>query len=122
MALDDFADSWKKYPHIVKSWLGDWTELMAFMDYGPEMRRLMYTTNALENVNRQIRKSTKSKGSWTSAKALTTQIYLILQATSPAWVGMELERTVRITRGSDTSTNGIRTAASGNARGNSVRL
>jgi putative transposase len=85
MALDDFADSWKKYPHIVKSWLGDWTELMAFMDYGPEMRRLMYTTNALENVNRQIRKSTKSKGSWTSAKALTTQIYLILQATSPAW-------------------------------------
>jgi putative transposase len=50
MALDDFADSWKKYPHIVKSWLGDWTELMAFMDYGPEMRRLMYTTNALEGT------------------------------------------------------------------------
>ncbi len=84
-ALDDFAENWKKYPHIVKSWLGDWTELMAFMDYGPEMRRLMYTTNALENVNRQIRKSTKSKGSWTSTKALTTQVYLILQATSSAW-------------------------------------
>lgn len=84
-ALDDFAKTWKKYPHIVKSWLGDWTELMAFMDYGPEMRRLMYTTNALENVNRNIRKSTKSKGSWTSTKALTTQIYLIIQATEAAW-------------------------------------
>jgi transposase-like protein len=84
-ALDGFADKWKKYPHIVKSWLADWTELMAFMDYGPEMRRLIYTTNALENVNRQIRKSTKSKGSWTSTKSLTTQIYLILQATSSAW-------------------------------------
>lgn len=84
-ALDGFGEKWTKYPHIVKSWLGDWTELMAFMDYGPEMRRLMYTTNALENVNRQIRKSTKSKGSWTSAKALTTQVYLILQATAPAW-------------------------------------
>lgn len=84
-ALDDFAENWKKYPHIVRSWLSDWTELMAFMDYGPEMRRLMYTTNALENVNRNIRKSTKSKGSWTSTKALTTQVYLIIQATESAW-------------------------------------
>jgi len=85
VALDTFKDKWTKYPHIVKSWLGDWTELMAFMDYGPEMRRLMYTTNALENVNRQIRRATKSKGSWTSSKALTTQVYLILEATSAAW-------------------------------------
>jgi putative transposase len=85
LALENFGEKWKKYPHIVKSWNKDWTELMAFMNYGPQMRRLIYTTNALENVNRQLRKGTKSKGSWTSNRALTIQIYLIIQASEKAW-------------------------------------
>ena len=84
-ALVDFAAKWTKYPHIVRLWRKDWTELMVFMDFGPEMRRLIYTTNALENVNRHLRKATKSKGSWTTQRALTIQVYLTLKATKEAW-------------------------------------
>lgn len=85
VALDDFSDKWTKYPHVVRLWRKDWTELMVFMTFGPEMRRLIYTTNALENVNRHLRKATKSKGSWPSTKALMIQVYLTLQATKHAW-------------------------------------
>lgn len=85
LALEAFDEKWKKYPHIVKLWRKDWTELMAFMQFGPEMRRLIYTTNALENVNRHLRKATKSKGSWTTLRALTIQVYLTLKSTRKAW-------------------------------------
>jgi putative transposase len=84
-ALTAFGAKWTKYSHIVRLWEKDWTELMFFMTFGPEMRRLIYTTNALENVNRHLRKATKSKGSWATTKALMTQAYLTLKVTRPAW-------------------------------------
>ncbi|MBC6994266.1 IS256 family transposase [Lewinella lacunae] len=84
-ALKAFELKWDKYPHVVRLWQKDWTELMVFMSFGPQMRRLIYTTNALENVNRHLRKATKSKGSWPSTKSLMIQVYLTLQATKPAW-------------------------------------
>lgn len=84
-ALTAFGNKWTKYTHVVRLWEKDWTELMVFMTFGPEMRRLIYTTNALENVNRHLRKATKSKGSWPTTKALMIQAYLTLQATKPAW-------------------------------------
>ena len=83
--LIDFEAKWTKYPHIGRLWRKDWTELMVFMDFGPEMRRLIYTTNALENVNRHLRKATKSKGSWTTQRALNIQVYLTLKVTKQAW-------------------------------------
>ena len=55
------------------------------MDFGPEMHRLIYTTDALENVNRHLRKATKSKGSWATQRALTIQVYLTLKVTKQAW-------------------------------------
>ncbi|MFK8161298.1 MAG: IS256 family transposase [Lewinella sp.] len=84
-ALTAFGDKWTKYAHVIRLWEKDWTELMVFMTFGPEMRRLIYTTNALENVNRHLRKATKSKGSWPTTKALMIQAYLTLQATKSAW-------------------------------------
>lgn len=85
LALDDFLKRWPQYGYVEKIWLEDWDELMAFMDYGPEMRRLIYTTNALENVNRQMRKNTKSKGSWTTLKSLNIQLYLIIKYSQETW-------------------------------------
>lgn len=84
-ALEALETKWPQYPHVGRSWRKDWTELMHFMEYGPHMRRLIYTTNALENVNRHIRRVTKSKGSWTSQRSLVIQIHLIIQATEDAW-------------------------------------
>ena len=84
-ALVDCEAKWTRYPHIRRLWRKDWTELMVFMDFGPEMHRLIYTTDALENVNRHLRKATKSKGSWTTQRALTIQVYLTLKVTKQAW-------------------------------------
>lgn len=84
-ALEALVEKWPRYHHIERIWLDDWDELMAFMEYGPQLRRMIYTTNALENVNRQMRKSTKSKGSWTTLKSLTIQLYLILKYSRQSW-------------------------------------
>ena len=74
-----------KYPEIAKQWEANWTELMAFMDYGSGIRKMIYTTNSVEALHRQIRKVTKTKGSWVNDKALIKQLYLILMYGSKSW-------------------------------------
>ena len=86
VALESFKQKWdKKYPEIAQKWEQQWGELMLFMDYGEHIRRMIYTTNAVEALHRQIRKVTKSKGSWTSDKALIKQVYLILHYGRGGW-------------------------------------
>lgn len=80
VALSAFKEKWHKlYPDIAKSWEKDWTELVGFLDYTENLRRMIYTTNAVEALHRQIRKVTKTKGSWVNDKALLKQIFLTLQ-------------------------------------------
>ena len=84
--LDDFAEFWKgKYDCIVQLWLKDWTELMACMSLGVELRKITYTTNAIENLNREIRRVTKTKGGWASDKALLIQLFLSLERKKNSW-------------------------------------
>ena len=86
VALESFKQKWdKKYPEIAQKWEQAWAELMLFMDYGEHVRRMIYTTNAVEALHRQIRKVTKSKGSWTNDKALIKQLYLILHYGRGGW-------------------------------------
>lgn len=86
MALVAFREKWdKKYPSIAPKWEADWTDLMIFMDYGKEIRRMIYTTNPVEALHRVIRKVTKSKGAWTNDKALFKQIYLTLTHNEKSW-------------------------------------
>ena len=85
-ALEAFEDKWgKRYAHIGKKWRDNWLELTAFLDFGPEIRRMVYTTNAVENVHRQMRKVTKTKGAWCTDKALMKQLYLSLMRNSKSW-------------------------------------
>ena len=61
-ALDEFETKWgEKYPLGVKSWRVNWTEHSTMFKYPPEIRKLIYTTNAIENFNRQLRKVTKQR-------------------------------------------------------------
>lgn len=86
IALDAFKEKWdKKYPSISAAWEKDWQELTTFMEYGEHIRRMIYTTNAVEALHRQIRKVTKTKGSWATDKALVKQIYLILIYGKGGW-------------------------------------
>lgn len=61
-ALDEFARKWEsKYAYAIKSWKDNWDELTAYFDYPLEIRRIIYTTNAIESRNSSIRKYTKTK-------------------------------------------------------------
>ena len=85
-ALESFGQTWdKKYPEIRPKWENNWAELMAFMDYGENIRRMIYTTNPVEALHRVMRKITKSKGAWTNDKGLIKQLYLTLKYNQKSW-------------------------------------
>lgn len=84
--LQDFGQKWQgKYDCIVHMWEKDWTELMACMKLGPAFRKITYTTNAIENLNREVRRVSKAKGGWTSDKALLIQLHLSLERRANSW-------------------------------------
>lgn len=86
IALVAFREKWdKKYPAIAEAWENNWGDLIPFMDFGEHIRRMIYTTNAVEALHRQIRKVTKTKGSWVNDKALVKQIYLTLMYGRRGW-------------------------------------
>jgi transposase-like protein len=86
IALDAFEVKWsKQYAYILKQWRNNWDELMAFMNFPTEMRRMIYTTNPVEAVHRIMRKLIKSKAAWVSSTALTKQLYLSLMHNKKSW-------------------------------------
>ena len=85
-ALEAFESKWsKRYPQIAQKWRDNWLELTAFLGFGSQIRRMIYTTNAVENVHRQMRKVTKSKGAWCTENALIKQLYLSLMRNRKSW-------------------------------------
>lgn len=85
-ALDELERVWgAKYPADIKSWREHWTELAAMFKYPDQVRRIIYTTNALENFNRQLRKVTKTKSAFVSDDALLKQLYLITMRVTEKW-------------------------------------
>ena len=84
-ALDEFEKKWEKYSYAAKSWRDNWTELATFFKYSEEIRRLMYTTNPIESLNRRIRKVTKTKSSFPTDDSLLKLIYLVIMDASGKW-------------------------------------
>lgn len=86
IALEAFGEQWNaKYKEIKPSWEADWEDLMVFMDYGQNIRRMIYTTNPVEAVHRVMRKVTKTKGAWSNDKGLLKQLYLTLKYNEKSW-------------------------------------
>jgi putative transposase len=84
--LNEFDDKWgADHPTIVKSWRSNWARITPFFDYPPEIRRIIYTTNAIESVNMSLRKITKNRGSFPSDDALLKLFYLALANISKKW-------------------------------------
>ena len=85
-ALDRFEEKWGgKYSYAIKSWRANWQSLSTFFKYPPEIRRLIYTTNPIENLNRRIRKITKTKSSFPTDESLFKILYLIVMDISEKW-------------------------------------
>lgn len=85
-ALGELERTWgAKYPAAIRSWREHWDELSTMFKYPEQIRRIIYTTNAIENFNRQLRKVTKTKSAFVSDDALLKQLYLVTMHVTDKW-------------------------------------
>lgn len=85
-AFVNLEKNWEmKYPYAIKSWVGNWNELTAFFKFPLEIRKIIYTTNIIENLNKNIRKFTKNKLMFPDDEALKKSVYLAIQQASFTW-------------------------------------
>ena len=85
-AKEEFREKWdKKYPNILKSWDKNWAELTVFFEYPAEIRKIIYTTNAVESYHRAVRKFTKSKSIFPTDDSIRKVIYLSVKEISKKW-------------------------------------
>jgi len=90
--LEDFAEKWDtRYPKIASSWRDNWAKLSAYFKYPQEVRTLLYTTNAIEGFNRQLRKVTKSKSVFPTDDSLLKMLYLAMMDITKKWTGRRRE-------------------------------
>lgn len=86
MALDSFADAWDdKYPQISKSWRAHWENLNTFFNYPPDIRKAIYTTNAIESLNSVIRAAIKKRKVFPTDDSVRKVIYLAIKDASKKW-------------------------------------
>src|SRR5712691_56552 len=85
-ALERFAERWDtKYPTISPSWLADWDRLTVLFDYPPAIRRVIYTTNAIESLNYTLRKRLTTRGVFPNDASMVKLLYLALQNIAKRW-------------------------------------
>lgn len=86
--LADFAGVWEaRYPAIVKLWEHAWAEFVPFLSFDPEVRAVIYTTNAIESINARIRKAVKARGHFPTETAALKCVYLATTSLDPAGRG-----------------------------------
>lgn len=85
-AKEEFREKWnKKYPNILKSWDKNWSELTVFFEYPQEIRKIIYTTNAVESYHRMVRKFTKSKAVFPTDDSIKKVIFMSAKEISKKW-------------------------------------
>lgn len=86
LALENFDKKWgKQYPHIAKSWNNNWENLIIFLQYPDSIRKIIYTTNAIESLNSQLRKVTKNKRVFPNDDAVFKVLYLTIDYITKKW-------------------------------------
>ena len=86
LALDQLAERWDdKYPQISKSWRAHWQNLNTLFNYPKDIRKAIYTTNAIESLNSVIRKATKKRKLFPTDDAAKKVVYLAIQQASIKW-------------------------------------
>jgi len=85
-ALEAFEERWdERFPMISRKWRANWANLTPFFDYPPEIRKAMYTTNAVEALNAQLRKVTKKRGAFPTPDSVRKVLYLAITKASERW-------------------------------------
>ena len=86
--LDELEEKWgKKYMAVINSWRSNLNELTTYFKYDTKIRKLIYTTNPIESLNRQLRKYTKTKSLYPTDEALMKSVYLSLKEATKKWTG-----------------------------------
>jgi putative transposase len=85
-ALTAFGEKWDGMtPYISRAWRSNWANLSPFFDYPPEIRRVIYTTNAIESIQAQLRKVTKKRGAFPTTESVLKVLYLALMKAKERW-------------------------------------
>lgn len=86
MALNDLSKKWKdKYPYAIKGWENNWDNLTTFLEFPVEIRKIVYTTNLIENLNGQVRKYTRNKMSFPTDTAVRKSVFLAIKEATKTW-------------------------------------
>ena len=97
--LTEFSLKWDaKFPMISKSWRSNWTRVIPFFAHPPEIRKIMYTTNAIESLNMSLRKVTKARGSFPNDEAVSKLLYLALRNIAKKWTRPVIDWTAALNR------------------------
>jgi transposase-like protein len=84
----EFTEIWgDKYPAIVRLWENAWTEFAPFLDYSPEIRKVIYSTNAVESLNARMRRATRARGHFPTEQAALKCLYLVVRSLDPTGKG-----------------------------------
>ncbi len=85
-ALESFEKKWQaRFPSIARSWRSNWTNIIPFFSYPPAIRKVIYTTNAIESMQAQLRKVTRNRGAFPSAESVRKILYLAIERISKKW-------------------------------------
>ena len=88
--LEEFHDLWgDKYPAIKGLWENAWSEFVPFLDYPVEVRRVIYSTNAIESLNARFRRATRARGHFPNDQAAMKCLYLVVRSLDPTGAGQE---------------------------------
>jgi putative transposase len=88
--LDEFHTIWgNRYPAIRSLWTSAWSEFVPFLDYSPEIRRVIYSTNAIESLNARFRRATRARGHFPNEQAAMKCLYLVVRSLDPKGTGQE---------------------------------
>ena len=85
--LEGLKEKWgRRYPYAIRNWENNWENVSSFFQFSEEIRKIMYTTNILEGLNRQYRKVTKTKSVFPSDQSLEKMLYLASENITKKWM------------------------------------
>lgn len=84
----DFTDIWgDRYPAIIRLWENAWAEFVPFLDYSPEIRKIIYSTNAVESLHARMRRATRARGHFPTEQAALKCLYMVVRSLDPTGTG-----------------------------------
>ena len=93
--FDEFAGKWgERYPAIIRLWENAWAEFVPFLAYSPEIRKVLYSTNAIESVHARLRRSVRARGHFPTEQAALKCFYLAVRSLDPTGRGQQRWTTV----------------------------